>query len=326
MSSGGYSYWNCSIPASRAIGERSKPDDRWLLVIEYARLRPGPGFAPVQALLYYVQRLATPYWLRAGLSRVIARFLAARHPSLVSSDAGRSGLAGDLRSNGLVSLPSLVTPEWADKVLAYLQGKEVVVQGRAVPLDRVSPEVTIADYSLITVLSCPLIMALINDPEVLSLASAYLGCCPTLSSVGLRWSFPSRSRASDVQRFHRDPDDWRFVKLFVYLTEVDENSGPHVYVQGSHRTDVELRARSYDLARIEKAFGPDAVQTVTGPRGTAFMADTAGIHMGRPPSDRPRLMLVAQYSLLPVFAFKYHPLDLRPRPAVDPYVNRLLIA
>jgi hypothetical protein len=56
------------------------------------------------------------------------------------------------------------------------------------------------------------------------------------------------------------------------------------------------------------------------------MADTAGIHMGRPPSDRPRLMLVAQYSLLPVFAFKYHPLDLRPRPAVDPYVNRLLIA
>jgi hypothetical protein len=56
------------------------------------------------------------------------------------------------------------------------------------------------------------------------------------------------------------------------------------------------------------------------------MADTAGIHMGKPPSDRPRLMLIAQYSLLPVFAFQYRPLDLHPRPSVDPYVNRLLIA
>lgn len=295
-------------------------------MIEYARLRPGPGFAPMQALLYYVQRLATPYWLRAGLSRVIARFLAARHPSLVSSDAGRSGLAQDLRSNGLVSLPSLVTPEWADKVLAYLQGKEVVVQGRAVPLDRVSPEVTIADYSLITVLSCPLIMALINDPEVLSLASAYLGCCPTLSSVGLRWSFPSRSRASDVQRFHRDPDDWRFVKLFVYLTDVDENSGPHIYVQGSHRSDLRVRARPYDLSYIERKYGPDSARMMLGQRGTAFMADTMGIHMGKPPVERPRLMLIAQYSLLPVYAFKYRPLAMLPRPAVDPYINRLIVA
>lgn len=280
----------------------------------------------MQALLYYVQRLATPYWLRAGLSRVIARFLAARHPSLVSNDAGRSELAQDLRSNGLVSLPSLVTPEWADKVLAYLQGKEAVVQGRAVPLDRVSPEVTIADYSLITVLSCPLIMALINDPEVLSLASAYLGCCPTLSSVGLRWSFPSRSRASDVQRFHRDPDDWRFVKLFVYLTDVDENSGPHIYVQGSHRSDLRVRARPYDLSYIERKYGPDSARMMLGQRGTAFMADTMGIHMGKPPVERPRLMLIAQYSLLPVYAFKYRPLAMLPRPAVDPYINRLIVA
>lgn len=295
-------------------------------MIEYARLRPGPGFAPVQALLYYVQRLATPYWLRAGLSRLIARFLAARHPSLVSNDAGRGGLARDLRSNGLVSLPSLVTPEWADKVLAYLQGKEVVVQGRAVPLDRVSPEVTIADYSLITVLSCPLIMALINDPEVLSLASAYLGCCPTLSSVGLRWSFPSRSPVSDVQRFHRDPDDWRFVKLFVYLTDVDENSGPHIYVQGSHRSDLRVRARPYDLSYIERKYGPDSARMMLGQKGTAFMADTMGIHMGKPPVERPRLMLIAQYSLLPVYAFKYRPLAMLPRPAVDPYINRLIIA
>jgi hypothetical protein len=292
-------------------------------MIAYARLYPGRGFSPARAFLYYIQRLITPFWLRRGIAKLIAAIVAVRHPFPVRADHQKRER---LEKEGLVALPDLVTPEWADQVRAYLDGKGIEAKGRTLKLDQVLPDITIADYSLLTVMSCPLIVALVNAPEVLSLAGAYLGCCPTLSSVGLRWSFPSAAEASDVQRFHRDPDDWRFVKLFVYLTDVDENSGPHVYVQGSHRTDIELRARSYDLARIERAFGPDAVQTVTGPRGTAFMADTAGIHMGRPPSDRPRLMLVAQYSLLPVFAFKYHPLDLRPRPAVDPYVNRLLIA
>jgi hypothetical protein len=225
-----------------------------------------------------------------------------------------------------VPLPSLVTPEWVDKVLAYLQGRDVVTKGLAVPLDRVAPDVTIADYSLATVLSCPLIMTLINDPEILSLAGAYLGCCPTLSSVGLRWSFPSKSEAADVQRFHRDPDDWRFVKLFVYLTDVDENSGPHIYVQGSHRSDMRMRARPYDISYIEQKYGCDSTRMMLGRKGTAFMADTMGIHMGKPPTARPRLMLIAQYSLLPVYAFKYQPLAMLPAPAVDPYVNRLLVS
>ena len=294
-------------------------------MIEYARLRPGRGFSPVRAFLYYIQRLVTPFWLRKGIANLVASILSIRHPS-PSQVIASSELRERLEQKGLIALPALVTPEWVDRVRAYLDGKEVVAKGGTMPLNQITPDVTIADYSLLTVMSCPLIVALINAPEVLSLAGAYLGCCPTLSSVGLRWSFPSAAEASDVQRFHRDPDDWRFVKLFVYLTDVDENSGPHVFVQGSHRTDVERRARSYDMTKIEKVFGRDAAKTVTGGRGTAFMADTAGIHMGKPPSDRPRLMLIAQYSLLPVFAFNYRPLNLQPRPSVDPYVNRLLIA
>lgn len=294
-------------------------------MIEYARLRPGHGFAPLQALLYYVQRLATPYWLRRSIAGIIAGFLSLRHPPR-ALDKEHGEQDRQLRLNGLVSLPALVSPEWVEKVMDYLQGKHVVTKGRAVPLDKVPPEATLADYSLATVLSCPLIMGLINDPEVLSMAGAYLGCCPTLSSVGLRWSFPSREKASDVQKFHRDPDDWRFVKLFVYLTDVDEKSGPHVYVRGSHRSDLQMRARPYDLPYIEKEYGKDAAAAVLGPRGTAFMADTLGIHMGRPPDERPRLMLIAQYSLLPVYAFKYHPMALLPKPDVDPYVNRLIVS
>lgn len=292
-------------------------------MIAYARLYPGRGFSPARAFLYYIQRLITPFWLRRGIARLIAAIVAARHPFPVRADHQKRER---LEKAGLVALPDLVTPEWADKVRAYLDGKAIEAKGRTMTLDQVPSDITIADYSLLTVMSCPLIVALVNAPEVLSLAGAYLGCCPTLSSVGLRWSFPSAAEASDVQRFHRDPDDWRFVKLFVYLTDVDENSGPHIYVQGSHRSDLRVRARPYDLSYIERKYGPDSARMMLGQRGTAFMADTMGIHMGKPPIERPRLMLIAQYSLLPVYAFKYRPLAMLPRPAVDPYINRLIVA
>ena len=33
--------------------------------------------------------------------------------------------------------------------------------------------------------------------------------------------------------FHYDVDDFKFLKLFFYLNDVDENCGPHVYVKNN---------------------------------------------------------------------------------------------
>jgi hypothetical protein len=147
-----------------------------------------------------------------------------------------------------------------------------------------------------------------------------------LSSLGIRWSFPAESPGGAVQRYHRDPDDWRFLKLFVYLTDVDLDAGPHVFVKGSHLTAARLRARPYTGQDIDLLHGAGAALPVTGPAGTSFLADTYGIHRGMVPIRRARLILQAQYSLLPVFAFRYEPVAVTPRPAVDRYINRLLLA
>ncbi|MDQ2763315.1 MAG: hypothetical protein M3Y22_07415, partial [Pseudomonadota bacterium] len=103
-------------------------------------------------------------------------------------------------------------------------------------------------------------------------------------------------------------------------------SGPHSYVTRSHRTAGQLQWRGYTQPEIDAQFGNDSVRTVTGARGTAFMADTYGIHAGMIPTHAPRLILQAQYSLLPVFAFQYAPLASSGPPSLDPYVNRLLLA
>lgn len=114
--------------------------------------------------------------------------------------------------------------------------------------------------------------------------------------------------------------------LIVYLTDVDIGSGPHVYVDRSHRTAAQLRACPYARSAIDARYGSAAVHTVTGPRGTAFTADTYGSHTGMAPTHTPRVILQAQYSLLPVFAFHYDAVVISGTSSLDPYLNRLLIA
>src|SRR5262249_26430433 len=152
---------------------------------------------------------------------------------------------------------------------------------------------------------------------------AYLGGKPTRASMGVRWSFPQAHRQSRVQEYHRDVDDWRFLKLFIYLTDVDDTGGPHAYVRGSHKTAFSLKSQAYAQDDIERRYGARAVTRVLGPRGTSFMADPVGIHCGLSPTEQPRLILQVQYSLLPIYAFLYDPAE-RPEVDLDAYSYRLL--
>lgn len=102
-------------------------------------------------------------------------------------------------------------------------------------------------------------------------AAAYLGRDPPrLYSTNAFWTRPGQAALrGDIQAFHKDADDARFLAMFVYLTDVvDDDDGPH------------------DL------YGPDgAVRTIKGPAGTIFLADTSREHRGRKPRSRERGLL-----------------------------------
>jgi hypothetical protein len=185
-----------------------------------------------------------------------------------------------------------------------------------------------AHYSLNTVLRCPNILALANSPSVIRIVTDYLGCKPTISQIGLRWTFPSSDSALDfTHQLHRDYDDWRFVKLFVYLTDVDAASGPHVFVAESHCTSGRFRCSSYYSRQdVERSFGQANIKSLLGPGGSGFFADTFGIHKGEVPLSRPRLLLGIEYSLLPNYSLVYKPTAVPGAAVFDPYINRLLIA
>lgn len=140
---------------------------------------------------------------------------------------------------------------------------------------------------------------ILADASLLSLAQQYLGAAPIIDLETMWWSAAVGRGASSAaaQQFHFDLDRLRFVKLFVYLTDVDDQHGPHVYVRGSHRTKpTPLRrdGRHPDDA-VESAF-PGAAEAITGPRGTMFLADTLGLHKGLEVTEGHRLVFQIEWT------------------------------
>lgn len=298
--------------------------------MQFAQLKPGRAFSPLHSLLYYFQRLVTVRRLRRFISSGLCASVRTRTGIyFISPDimAKTARYLDALRAVGLTDLGVVFTKDQLADIQNYLSGKSLKENGsgrHVFTLQNVPQNVRMGDYELGDILHCPHIVKLANSPALLALATEYIGCKPTLSAIGLRWSFPVEAEGEGLQAFHRDSDDWRFLKVFVYLTDVDEECGPHVYVKGTHQARAPLRLRPYSDTEVRKAYGTDRCVAVTGPAGFAFAADTYGIHKGAVPVKRPRLLLQLQYSILPVYMYHYQPLSYQAANQFDRYVNRLI--
>jgi hypothetical protein len=153
----------------------------------------------------------------------------------------------------------------------------------------------------------PVVALLSRDPVLLGIAARYLRTPPTLVGVNLFWSYPAALSPDRhnyaAQMFHYDLDDFRFMKFFFYLSDVDSTAGPHVAVRATHRDRPHLRfgdrfkVRRYSDAEIVAAYGKERVVSITGPAGMGFVEDTLCIHKGQTPTARERLILQFQYAL-----------------------------
>jgi hypothetical protein len=150
------------------------------------------------------------------------------------------------------------------------------------------------------------IQRLIGDPVFLGIAELYLSTLPLLSGIGLWWSpagdkLPKQDTA---QSFHFDfdaPPAW--LKLFVYLTDVGPDTGPHTFVRGSHVAGNSamaaiLRDGYVRLSdeRVVGTFGAENVVSIEGLRGTVFFVDTRGLHKGKAPVAGHRLLTSFLYA------------------------------
>ena len=68
------------------------------------------------------------------------------------------------------------------------------------------------------------------DERVLNSVAAYLGKAPFLESIELLYSRPSTQALESSQLWHEDMTEESLVKLFVYVTDVDDRCGPFTLI------------------------------------------------------------------------------------------------
>ncbi len=143
-------------------------------------------------------------------------------------------------------------------------------------------------------------------PALLDTVNSYLGLWSKLNYVDAWYTIPSpvERQAVASQRWHRDPEDQRLVKVFLYLSDVDAGAGPLEYVRGSHGPgpyaghwpNPDPGTASYPPDGEVEARIPAADRiTGTGPAGTLIFCDTYGLHRGGLATESPRVLATWAY-------------------------------
>jgi hypothetical protein len=234
------------------------------------------------------------------------------------------------KRDGVATVPFGLGPKNIATIREHLEGLPVYAGSHIFSSDRKLRSLTdvrashpLAGYTMDQLLRTPILVDLFNQPAIVDFVEAYLGCVPTLYSVNAWWTFPAKTpEGLNAQYFHRDTDDWRFCTLFLYLTDVDEEAGPHQVVAGSQTLEgmqrllATARERGMDVSgfdaegsfvdyfgkefsqRCEMLFS-DAVWNGLGTAGTMFLVNTIALHRGLMARQKPRLVVWARYGLGP---------------------------
>lgn len=170
--------------------------------------------------------------------------------------------------------------------------------------EKLGKEILLAQYNNIE--ENNLFSEIVNSPLLLNVAKQYLGKYVKKVGTILWWTFPSNvsneERIKHAHFFHRDVDDYKFLKIFFYLTDLEKGDGTHVFVKGTHNPGFKeffnegFRVKRYTDVQINKRY-PEKVFEVLGKSGDGFVEDTLGFHKANTPVKNPRLAFEITYAI-----------------------------
>lgn len=182
--------------------------------------------------------------------------------------------------------------------------------------DRQNPKTIRFDVDSNRLFQNEVVQELASDPKVLNIAQDYLGTLPVLDFVAMWWHTKSDSPDKEAaQYFHFDMERLRWIKFFFYITDVDKDSGPHVFVPKSHRDfglPIRLRALGYtrlEDQQVEILYPKNSWKEFIGPKGSMIVEDTRGLHKGKHVTSGDRLVFQLQYTSS-LFGKKIDPITL----------------
>lgn len=230
---------------------------------------------------------------RNRLSRLFARLFC--KPNLEACNDGLEALLRD----GYYEFPDFVAADFIDDISRELMSMKCFNPwDRSAGLfhvDDASPNMHVAQIKEAATLVA--LNDLAADQRLVGLASAYFGCRAVLDSIQAWWSLPGAGDPEEAENFHRDNDGIKFLKFFLYLSDVGDMNGPHVFIKGSHRVGKAIERRRYSDQEILQEFGSGNLKYFKAPAGYAFLEDTYGVHKGQVPKQGRRLLVQFRYCM-----------------------------
>jgi hypothetical protein len=150
------------------------------------------------------------------------------------------------------------------------------------------------------------VQQILSDSSLFAVAQDYLGSKPYMDVLSMWWhtAYSKGPDAAAAQFYHFDMDRPKWIKFFIYLTDVSVDNGPHTFIMGSHKTkgikDVLLKKGYQRLSdeEVYENYGKEKVMEFVAPMGTIIAEDTRGLHKGKHVIKGDRLILQIQFSNL----------------------------
>ena len=206
----------------------------------------------------------------------------------ISSDEEKK-IVDAIREKGYCVLEGFFSQEWCDQakkeidrlILEYndqIWKDEAESDHRIYGADRVSD--FIKDYY--------------EDPKLIPLLQTYEG-----KKVQDGFTLGAKMEAAEGNKgsgggWHRDHANVKQSKSIVYLTDVSIENGPFQYIESSHTSkNVYKDSFNYKYDQFQSRFTEEEIQrlidkephrlkTFTAPAGSVILADTRGLHRGKP--------------------------------------------
>jgi ectoine hydroxylase-related dioxygenase (phytanoyl-CoA dioxygenase family) len=154
------------------------------------------------------------------------------------------------------------------------------------------------DYAEEFLINDPIVQSIMTDLSILSISQEYLGGLPKADITGMWWhtDYSNEPNQEAATMWHFDMDRVKWLKFFFYLTDVNTESGPHCFIEGSHKTrGIPKKLLSHGYARltdedIDSYYPKSKYIEYNAKKFTVIAEDTRGLHKGKPVLNGSRLL------------------------------------
>ncbi len=147
----------------------------------------------------------------------------------------------------------------------------------------------------------------VTNEYLIEIVSRYLKCIPILTSLSLWFSPNNKFIDNSSQEYHLDHEDYKQVKGFLYLNEVDIETGPLNIINALQSNSIQ-KLINYKMTESEKRVNDKTIQDLKkkieinenimiGKPGDLLLCDTSScFHFGSRIGSKPRFILAFQYT------------------------------